>query len=389
MLGSQLRPMPKERHAPDLPRLTGIRSVAALFVVYKHYGPLFTILFPILRRFSFVYRAGPLGVDLFFVLSGFILSHNYLHRFVHSDRKGYFSFLRARFARIYPVHVASLLILATLVLSASLAGKAVNPESYTAREWFQNLLLLQAWPMIFTRSWNFPSWSISAEAFAYVLFPIFAPLILRTKRPALFCVASLSAFVLPACTRLIPEGYPSNWALLRVLSEFMAGCCLYRVFDRKQKCPLTPSIAGALALIVGFTCSYLGQPISFAVPMFLFVIWSLAERPSGFLAGRTAQYLGRVSYSLYMTHAVIEIVLNRVIPVEHFATSGILFRLGILAVYWLLIASLALCIYHLVEVPARKWLLGGFGHAPAADGSERMRGVARPEEPALDCGQAN
>jgi len=389
MLVKPSRFVPQENSVPDLPRLTGIRAVAAFFVVYKHYGALFTILFPLLRPFAFVYRAGPLGVDLFFVLSGFILSHNYLHRFSSIGRKRYLPFLRARFARIYPVHLASLLILTALVLSASMAGKAINPGNYTGREWFQNLFLLQAWPVIFTRGWNFPSWSISAEAFAYVLFPLLAPFLLRTRRPAILCAVALGAFVVPACTRVIPEGFPSNWALLRVSSEFFAGCCLYRLFARRQRCPLTPPVAGALALIVGFACSYFGLAISFAVPVFLFMIWSLAERPTGFLAGRTAQYLGRVSYSLYMTHAVVEIALNRVLPVEHFAGASLSIRLSVFSVYWILIGTLAVGMYHFIEVPARKWLLGAIGRPTAANDSGRTRSPARPEEPVLNYTQAN
>src|SRR5690606_13913763 len=114
------------------------------------------------------------GVDAFFVLSGFILTHVYQSAFFESERvsgKDLFRFLKKRFARIYPLHFVTLIgaivflnILRTFTDSnVELRWDHVIPQ----------LLLFHAWGGLDGISWNFPSWSISAEWFAYLLvFPL-------------------------------------------------------------------------------------------------------------------------------------------------------------------------------------------------------------------------
>ncbi|MGB2665793.1 MAG: acyltransferase family protein, partial [Candidatus Acidiferrum sp.] len=85
-----------------LNRLTGIRAVAAIFVVFFHFGDSFAALFPAFGVLRPIYKSGDMGVDLFFMLSGFVLSLNYLDGFRTISRGSYRKFLRARLARIYP-----------------------------------------------------------------------------------------------------------------------------------------------------------------------------------------------------------------------------------------------------------------------------------------------
>jgi peptidoglycan/LPS O-acetylase OafA/YrhL len=346
------------RSAPNLPRLTGIRAIAAIFVVYRHFDLAIPVLIAPLARFRFVALAGPVGVDLFFILSGFILSHNYLSSFLKWPKgAAYRKFLVARFARIYPVHLATLLCLALIILGLVHSGRAFNPASYTVKQFLFNLVLVQAWPGVARISWNYPSWSISAEAFAYVLFPVCAPIVARAKRPLFWSVITLSLFLVPAWLGWISEGYPSNWALVRVSAEFFSGCFLYRAYKAGIKCPVSPGVSGVASLAIGLTCSYLGFHITFAVPAFLLLIWGLAQRPQGFLSGRVAQYAGRVSYSLYMTHGMIQIILARALPPERFAGVALSVRIGILAVYTAIVLATAIAAYHWIEVPAREWIL--------------------------------
>ena len=179
-------------------QLTGVRFVAAFWVVLYHYQPALAtagVLFPLLHE---VLRVGSLGVDLFFTLSGFILTHTYLTKLgpkVAGKSAGHFLWLRL--ARIYPVHFVMLNVAGLAVLAASLAGSGdardrdwLNPISY-----IKQLLLIQEWGPDPSRGWNFVAWSLSMEWLAYLFFPLVALILWRVKdrlsAPALAVVAFL------------------------------------------------------------------------------------------------------------------------------------------------------------------------------------------------------
>jgi peptidoglycan/LPS O-acetylase OafA/YrhL len=338
-----------------LNRLTGIRAVAAIFVVFFHFGDSFAALFPAFGVLRPIYKSGDMGVDLFFMLSGFILSLNYLDGFRTISRGSYRKFLRARLARIYPVHLFTLLLLTAFVLSARGAGAKLNSTHYTGFTWVTNVFLVHIWPG-FNRglSWNFPSWSISSEWFAYLLFPLFAFWIGSTKRPYIWIVLALSVYVVPCFYGI--EHNPTRWALLRVTAEFVGGCFLFQIYRRGWKCPLPPWASGALALLICAVCTYFDVTRACSLPFFALLIWGLAVNTEGWLAGPVAVYWGQVSYSLYMTHGLCQIFLNRALPAGHFATSSIAIRAGLVALYLFLIVVAAVLTYHYVETPARHWL---------------------------------
>ncbi|MHB8585717.1 MAG: acyltransferase family protein [Thermoplasmatota archaeon] len=189
--------MPKE-----LRPLTSLRFFAALYVVLFHTVQLFIPPSSLPWWALNIIASGYLGVSFFFVLSGFILVHRYL------GPKGDFrgtkgSFAWARFARIYPIYVLSLLLAvpAMLLTWSAVPWASVFPAfpgwnamlvSWSAtlahpadpRRFYVQLaaapLLLQAWiPATWARTWNGPGWSLSAEMFFYALFPLLAPAILR------------------------------------------------------------------------------------------------------------------------------------------------------------------------------------------------------------------
>lgn len=338
-----------------LNRLTGIRAIAALFVVFYHFGDSFAALFPALVVFRPIYKSGDMGVDLFFLLSGFILSLNYLDDFQQISVQSYWKFLRARLARIYPVHLFTLLLLTGFVVFARHASMLLNSGHYTRFTWMTNVLLLQIWPG-FNRglSWNFPSWSISSEWFAYLLFPIFAFCIGTTKRPVKWFSLALLAYMVPCIFGI--EHHPTHWALLRVSSEFVAGCFLFQIYRGGWKCPIPAWSSGLLGLSICVMCTKFDVTRSYGLPFFALLIWGLAVETRGWLSGSVAVYWGQVSYSLYMTHGLCQIVLNRVLPTTDFVAASFLTRAGIVAFYLCLIAVTAVFTYHFVETPARRWL---------------------------------
>ena len=112
-----------------------------------------------------------LAVDFFFILSGFILAHVYGREF-SSGRASWKDFLIARFARIYPAHLTIMILFLVYISVFGSIGFNYNLDRYRVDTFIEHILLIDAWGVSNTLSWNYPSWSISAEFFAYFLFPI-------------------------------------------------------------------------------------------------------------------------------------------------------------------------------------------------------------------------
>ena len=127
-----------------------------------------------------VVAKGYLGVELFFTLSGFILCHVYLDSVADGGFR-YFGFLWARLARIYPLHLATLAGVGVMALAAQAAGRTIEASVLSWSSLPANLLLVHAWGFAPVAGWNHPSWSISAEWFAYLTFPLFAWSALKTQ----------------------------------------------------------------------------------------------------------------------------------------------------------------------------------------------------------------
>ncbi len=356
-----------------LKRLTGVRAVAAIFVVCFHFSDDFEALFHPLRLIHSVSRSGDVGVDLFFILSGFILSLNYLDKFESFSTREYFDFLRARLARIYPVHLFTLLLLGGFVVAARHYGMHVPAENHTRFTFFTNLFLVQVWPFFYRGlSWNDPSWSISAEWFVYLVFPLLALKIARTKRPLIWSWLLLTAFLVASFWGARAQ---LSWSLLRVTCEFFAGCMLFRVYNAGIRCPMKPWLSGLLSLSICVLCVKFGFTKSFVLPFLALLIWGLADEPDGLLSGRTAVYWGQVSYSLYMTHGISEVVLDRILPVARFEHAGLFARLAVISAYVAIIALASVATFHLVEEPARKWLRTRSTTKPSSVSDSHLVGV--------------
>lgn len=358
---------PDQAYPDDIRPLTGLRIVAALWVLVYHFRDHLGL---DVDRLGLVVK-GYLGVDLFFVLSGFILSHVYLGRFAEG-RFHYGSFLWARLSRIYPVHLVTLAATILIWLVAMKMGATFSPVAFDPAVLPQHLLLIHAWGTTPTVQWNFPSWSISAEWFAYLTFPVAATLVLAFRRRpmigvtlamALFAVMALSAqglgLPLPEITRL---------GAIRVVPAFLTGAALYGL-GRRVAMPRKAAMAGlfiSTAWIV--VTSSIRAPDLVIWPGFAVLILSLAEASKtgsrGGLGAAPFVYLGEISYAVYMTHLPVDIAyfhaLDRLAP----GISGLPAWIAWFGVFVVtLLVSMA--VYHLVERPARAWMRG---HDPFAVG---------------------
>jgi peptidoglycan/LPS O-acetylase OafA/YrhL len=356
----------------DIRPLTSLRICAALWVLVYHFRNHLGLG---LDRFGLAAK-GYLGVDLFFILSGFILSHVYTRAWAER-RFNYGSFLWARLARVYPVHLVTLAATIAIWLVALKLGVRFDPQAFDPRMLPQHLLLIHAWGTTPTVQWNFPSWSISAEWFAYLGFPVaaIASVALR-NRPRLLVVAVLALFVamfLAAQARgVLFTDMSAQIGALRIIPAFLMGAALHRL-GSTLSLPAGLGAPGAVAatLWVAIAASLRLSDL-YIWPGLAMLIFCLAETSKaargGVMSAPVLVYLGEVSYSLYMVHLPVDIAyfhaLERFAPGVSGVTTGFawagVFGASLLA---------AVVAYHLVERPARNWLRGHdpFSRRPAPE----------------------
>ncbi len=381
-------------------QLTGIRFVAAAWVLLYHLqGPLAVIGVLSLPVLPEVLRVGRLGVDLFFALSGFILTHTYLTRLGPALRaRGTLHFWWLRLARIYPVHLVMLVIAGVaVVLQARVAGEAVDRDWLTPWDFVKNLLLIQEWGPDPQRGWNFVAWSLSMEWLAYLLFPLLVLVLfwMHRKVPTWLLVTAWIAVLLPLVSYALSTSdpyYTDNWgSTYRILSEFTAGAITYlivrRLFGDDGPSPGTVRVANlasyVLPALVIAGAVFLGtwgpaqpggpilegdrEPLPpffhlTLVPLLILWIGALALAQGGMaraLATRIAILGGFISYSLYMTHLIVFGLWRaglRAFGIE----SGAIYALSVIA----LIAGCFLVAYAMwkwIEEPAREWMRGLVG----------------------------
>lgn len=288
--------------------LTGLRGVAALMVVAHHYALLGLPSHPL---WPDLYRGMYLAVDLFFVLSGYVMALAYAHWFTPGRTSPllYAEFMLRRLARLWPLHAAVTL---TLLASHYLMGQWMAWPKLIAT----NLLLVQAWGI--SQSLNPPSWSISTELAVYLLFPGLAAAALHGPRTRAWLMASLAVALLAVAVTLTPDGVGGrrgmldihmNWSvlpLLRCLGGFIIGLLLFRVVQnpavlRFVALPwIGPVTAVLIVVMMGFRV-----PDLVIYPLLPLLIAALHHGDGwfpGWLASRLPHRVGVLSYALYLVH---------------------------------------------------------------------------------------
>ena len=327
-----------------------------------------------------VITGGYVWVGYFFILSGFILMYQYQGRY----RSGLFNvrdFWLARFARIYPGHVLGFLLVLLVGWffpsisfgppNASLAVKVVD-IGLTG-------ILMQAWVPSFADTFNFPAWSLSAECFFYLMFPLLLPVAVRLSVRRLLLLAALGLGLETVGLSIYsatngPEGSGGAMSvafikfspLVRFL-EFAFGVAVARAYEERTSLGLTERwgsrlVGIALCLIAVGLAGVFNVPfvirhnVALAIP-FSALILGLALAPrSGFarvLSFSPLVRLGESSYSLYILHGAFVYCLYG---------SGWVNKTGALAAVFsrltLVISAIiaGLLSHHLIENRARRWI---------------------------------
>jgi peptidoglycan/LPS O-acetylase OafA/YrhL len=295
----------------EIRSLTGLRGVAAIYVVVFHIFPGRNASGP-LRYFI---SHGYLAVDFFFILSGFVMAMTYQPMFAHRfSLASYGKFMGRRFARIYPLYFVA--TLAAVAVQWSLTARA-----FTYSNIGLNLLMVQAWGL--RNSIDGPAWSISAEFAAYLLFPVLiVPILLRGwGKAAVTASICLAGVVLLSCLpreiTYIHSPHESlnisdiHFALpvFRCLFEFSLGLFTYRL----TKTGWARRIAQN-NLFATFLCSIIflllllpdTDIVVVMLSSILIVTFSSdAVLPARILCGRLPMLLGTLSYSVYILHMVL------------------------------------------------------------------------------------
>lgn len=308
-----------KRSRPAIGTLTALRFIAALWVVLFHLQAMqHTFLAPIYGLFRPVVANGDLGVDVFFVLSGFIITYTYLDRLGPRFRwRATRDFVWARFARMWPAFALMVGVLglwfAYGVGQHSVHDWSLQNQAPDLSPWglIKQLLMVHLWfqPNIDGASWFGPGWTVSAEWLAYLSFPLLALILFRLRR--LHPLAALATSVLVILPTAVWGGHqPYGW-LLQIASCFTAGAFGYIAARNADRMNFNPALAGPGAVLTGAAVVIFlaaaenpgpGRLAVLAFPL-LIVLLSLARGwVRSALSARWLQYGGRSSYSLYLVH---------------------------------------------------------------------------------------
>lgn len=357
---------------PAIASLTGIRALAAFLVLFLHADQNI----PIGITHVGVVSRGYLGVDLFFLLSGFILTYVYFDSMERPTGRKFAIFMWHRFIRLYPVHIAVLAALVIVVLAAGRLGLNLrSPEAFTFDALPWQVLLVHAWGVTDQMSWNVPSWSISAEWFAYLCFPLVALGLRCIRNPAMLLVVAVASLGAAALIfSLAGWGLSGAWiapsALVRITGSFVCGAalCRYAVLQDALESRSAFNDAAAMAALAAFlVLPSFGTPDYVLIALLAMFIACLAIS-SGVTARLFALapmvWLGEISYSLYMVHFPVLRALGIVFRPERLAAMAPLAAAG---VYCLCIGACIACaaaLYYLVERPLRVRLRNVVGEMP-------------------------
>lgn len=342
--------------AAHIKPLTALRFFAAFWVVLYHYWPNLAIGFtPALAA------KGYLGVEAFFVLSGFILCHVYLAGF-GEGRFRYGDFLWNRLARVYPLHLATLAGVGAMAIVGGLAGLAVDPNILSWASLPANLLLVHAWGFAPVAGWNHASWSISAEWFAYLTFPAFAFLAWRLReRPVIAVLAALAliAVIYPLFQALAGFSLTEatiRWGALRIVPCFAFGCALHALW-RSGRFPSRLAAPGAAVIALSIFVALASGAPDLSIIMLLggliFMLASLASAGASSAGQKIFVYLGEISYSTYMICIPWKIVAIN-IATKILNIDGDKLPLPIWVLIVVALVPLSAISYHVIENPCRE-----------------------------------
>jgi peptidoglycan/LPS O-acetylase OafA/YrhL len=346
--------------------LDSLRGVCAILVALFHFHVQSAIYaLPIVRH-------GWMFVDFFFVLSGFVISHAYGRR-LSEGTVSFGRFMLLRLGRIYPLHLCVMLLIVGLELArlAFGAGEAFD-EQHSAVSFLSNLALLQSMGLHPFPTWNGMSWSIAAEAWAYLLFAV---VFVAWPRAALRIFVVLGSIAFLAILRFSDKGLDVTFDLgvFRGLAGFSLGVATraaYAAGHRIGGSAVEVALLAAAFIMTMFFQS--GWTTFLMLPIFSLTVLAFASEEgviSRVLRMRGARFLGKISYSIYLTHGLAQLIAFKAMAKagalgfvygagakgDEIAAPIVIGDMAVLAMLAMTIAFSTLT-YRWIERPAYEWV---------------------------------
>lgn len=339
-------------HALDLSRL--VAAVAVLFWHYLHFmippggnraPPNFIDFEPLNDVFGAFYAHGHLAVEYFWIVSGFVFAHVYL-----ADANGRARFWLARFARLWPLHLLTLAVVAALQgLYWTQHGRHFVFGPNDLVHFVLNLGLAHYWGFEKGMSFNGPSWSLSVEIVAYAAFWALLPA-LRVGRGATAAAAGIAA----ACAAL---AFP-QLKVFACLAYFFAGLAIYFLLLRSGLRPLSLILAGCIGLIGASFTEVRGFDFPsgalWVMALFVLTLGADAFDPTGRLT--IGKRWGDASYGTYLWHFPIQLALVMALDLTP-GGRGLAQHWAFLALYLTLAIAAGFASHRWLEKPAQRAIL--------------------------------
>ncbi len=376
---------PPHRQENKLLGLEAIRFVAALAVLVFHYDHFAYVAdkpvhfvrehLPLYDVLGFFYDYGLCGVQVFWCLSGFIFFWKYKDAIAQQvvTWKSFFIF---RFSRLYPLHLATLLLVAVLQpIYFVQKGYYYVYQNNDIAQFIAQLFLANNWTLERVHSFNGPIWSISVEVLVYLVFF----LMLRYISPSawvniavvLLCVAAKLAGISPPILDCLVFFYAGGLAAITL-----------RNFATTKYRRLTVGLALAFVLMapvaIGATQAYQYSHFAFVflltyVPALLYVTAQNFSAPAA--VQRAVEAAGNMTYSSYLLHFPIQLTIA--LYFDYIGQPIPYYSLAFFTVFMLATLVASYCVYRLFEKPAQNYLRKtlkakpGF-RAVALDGDNRV-----------------
>jgi peptidoglycan/LPS O-acetylase OafA/YrhL len=326
----------------EIRKLNSVRGLAAFIVVVAHYGNSANLFAGALKG------SGQLGVMLFFLLSGFLMSYLYMDE--PFRRETVLRYIIARFSRVIPLFLV-VVIISYFVIKLDL-GPSLYPVA-TVPILLSHLFLLSGVSIL---------WTIPAEIHFYILFLIFW-VFWRTQRQHFYVLTALLIismyFLGPPALGGNLAGLPFRLAIAQALPYFLMGMILGRIYKTSWRRVVKPRNFYLLALIVivlffpgpreqiaGVQFSiWMDAGVFLAMTFAFSVVVFLVPDDSPILSSRIGDFTGRVSYSLYLIHVPVLIYTKSLIQHTPFLFFPVFLALT-LALSWLS--------YSVIEAPSRR-----------------------------------
>jgi peptidoglycan/LPS O-acetylase OafA/YrhL len=364
----------------EIKALTGLRIAAAVWVVLFHFRPLLGDAAPDLSAdLAPVLNCGAQGVDLFFILSGFVLTWNYIDKMGRSwSARAAVRFLWLRLARVWPVYLVTLHLAALWIIFTLNVGHVPSPNAnqLTAISYVRQILLVQLWfqPYFDGSSWDGPAWSISAEWLAYLLFGLLVLVIFRmavVTRARVLVLLAFAASLAPVLLLAASGQFYTPWSWLpRIVMEFAAGALAGVAVQRLQLTDRVRRGAGYLSLllaaaIIGILYWLDAHPLTtvrdaggFVDVLFVPLVVTLAAGVGSLprlLSSPPMVYGGQISFGLYMVHELVHTAWDWVAVQFGLILAGGVGKLAVVGLLTIAVGAAAL-LFHFVEEPARRWM---------------------------------